>query len=319
MNRNGLRFDRYGIAYGKAPLFAPGAQIDPAKPFTILIEVRPHAEPSDLLARILSVCDDEGRELFFLGQWKARIALGILDGERFHRPRYRETRALNLAKDISRSVAVCSDGAKLTLSIAGDRAGSGASVDSPLPASHRTPARLVLGNSPAGKTPWRGEIFSLSIFATALTASQIAAREIAPVLRYSFSERSGNVCRGSNDPRRDLLIPSVFRPPAKAILVPPWRVERLDRSFWEDVFVNILGFIPFGFAVYAWLGKDGEHQTASVTLAVVLLGLGISLFIELLQVYLPTRDSSLTDVANNTLGTYIGALLFRKGHRSLSA
>ena len=28
----------------------------------------------------------------------------------------------------------------------------------------------------------------------------------------------------------------------------------------------------------------------------LLLGAGISLFIELLQVYLPTRDSSLTDV-----------------------
>ena len=46
--------------------------------------------------------------------------------------------------------------------------------------------------------------------------------------------------------------------------------------------------------------------------AALLLGAGISLFIELLQVYLPTRDSSLTDVITNVLGTYIGARLFQE-------
>jgi hypothetical protein len=47
-------------------------------------------------------------------------------------------------------------------------------------------------------------------------------------------------------------------------------------------------------------------------------GAGISLSIELLQVYLPTRDSSLTDVLNNILGMYIGARLSRSTHRILA-
>ena len=83
------------------------------------------------------------------------------------------------------------------------------------------------------------------------------------------------------------------------------------------MFVNILGFIPFGFAVYAWARKDGVRKDTSVMVIAILLGAGISLFIELLQVYLPTRDSSLTDVLNNILGTYIGARLFRTAHRIL--
>jgi VanZ family protein len=63
--------------------------------------------------------------------------------------------------------------------------------------------------------------------------------------------------------------------------------------------------------VYAWLRKNAGRKGAVAMGITLLLGAGISLFIELLQVYLPTRDSSLTDVMNNVLGTYIGARLFQ--------
>ncbi len=46
-------------------------------------------------------------------------------------------------------------------------------------------------------------------------------------------------------------------------------------------------------------------------LVVVVVGSGSSLLVEILQVYLPTRDSSLVDVISNTTGTALGVLLFR--------
>ena len=52
-------------------------------------------------------------------------------------------------------------------------------------------------------------------------------------------------------------------------------------------------------------------------MAVVMLGAGISIAIELLQVFLPTRDSSLTDVAANVLGTYVGIRLYRTAQKIL--
>jgi VanZ family protein len=43
-----------------------------------------------------------------------------------------------------------------------------------------------------------------------------------------------------------------------------------------------------------------------------ILGIAVSLFIEISQAYLPTRDSSLVDVAMNSAGTIIGIVFFSR-------
>lgn len=280
-------------------------------PFTIRMEVRPREEPSGSLPRILSAYDIEGRELFFLGQWRASLVLRIFEGERLHRLRYRETGAGGLQKDVTRTIVVRSDNHGLTLFVDGVPARTRSGVDFSLLLDKPMRAWMVLGNSPTGEHPWRGDLHSLSFFPEALSPDDIKSGGTPPLIHYGFSEGSGAVCRGGTDSRYDLVIPAVFRTPKKGVLVAPWRVQKFDRSFWKDVFINIIGFIPFGFAARAWLRKDGEQKNASRTAIALLLGAGISLLIELLQVYLPSRDSSLTDVMNNVLGTYIGARLFQ--------
>ena len=315
--QSGLRFDIYGIVCGKEPLFTPGGAIDLARPFTIRMEVLPRVEPDGSIPRILSAHDDDRRELFFLGQWRDELILRILEEERFFHLQYRETDVVGLQKDVKRSIVVRSDTDGLTLFVDEDPVRTRPGFDFSLLSDRRGPVWMILGNSPAGESPWRGDLLSLFFYPKALSPGEIEFRGTAPVIRYDFSEGSGAVCRGGADPRYDLFIPPVFQAPKKGVLVPPWRVEMYNRSFWKDVFVNILGFIPFGFAVYAWARKDGGRKNATVTGIALLLGAGISLFIELLQVHLPTRDSSLTDVLNNILGTYIGARLFRTTHRIL--
>jgi len=65
-------------------------------------------------------------------------------------------------------------------------------------------------------------------------------------------------------------------------------------KFMEEI--NILGFIPFGFFFSALLLKITGLRRLSAYLLIVALGTGLSFTIELIQPYLPTRGSSLTDV-----------------------
>lgn len=77
----------------------------------------------------------------------------------------------------------------------------------------------------------------------------------------------------------------------------------------SDDTINILGFMPLGIVCYAFLSKAGTRRRLQSALTTILLGAFFSLLIELLQFYLPSRDSSLEDVINNILGTAMGVVV----------
>ena len=66
----------------------------------------------------------------------------------------------------------------------------------------------------------------------------------------------------------------------------------------------------FFFYAYWWSRTRHSREAAFKT---VLLGFSTSLTIEVLQAYIPTRQSGMTDVITNTLGTYLGVVLFQWG------
>ena len=316
-DQEALRFGRYGIASSPKPIAVPGETLDFRIPIRFGLKTRPLGEPGNSIPRILSICDDHFRELFFVGQWKKHLIIRLANVQGPSSGSYWETEVeylfrkneslmLGIHSDIS-GLSVFADG-RLILS----KPGYSLSRFSEL----RTHVLLLLGNSPTGKSPWEGDLLGLSI-------DQNTGRTQSPEDNFMTFAQSGKefgaYLRTEGKTPFSFFIPSSYRPIKRTVLIPPWKETSFNRSFLKDVIVNILGFIPFGFVFYAWRRDSATGKDFSIVLFVVLLGAGISLAIELLQVFLPTRDSSLTDLISNILGTYVGILLFRKEYQMIFA
>ena len=73
-----------------------------------------------------------------------------------------------------------------------------------------------------------------------------------------------------------------------------------------DIIQNVLVYMPFGLLVVAWCGRRLPFAAGLLLAAVA--GTGLSLGIEIVQQYLPSRVPSLVDVAMNFGGSVIGGL-----------
>jgi VanZ family protein len=182
--------------------------------------------------------------------------------------------------------------------------------------------QLVLGNAAATTDEWSGQASGLAVYNRELTAGEVLrhyeswtkgnqtglVRSDGAVALYLFNEKKGNVVHNHVDPATDLLIPERFFVLHEEFLERPWNEYRPDWNYWEDVGINIAGFIPLGFFFCAYFS---ERTTKRAVLLTILFGFAVSLTIEVLQAFLPTRDSGMTDLITNTLGTGLGAMIVR--------
>lgn len=86
-----------------------------------------------------------------------------------------------------------------------------------------------------------------------------------------------------------------------AFITEPWQ-KYISRP---DVWLNIAGFMPFGFTLAACL--LGKAKPGRVVLGVMLVSFALSFLIEFTQNWLPGRISSNLDLATNVLGGALGA------------
>jgi VanZ family protein len=182
---------------------------------------------------------------------------------------------------------------------------------------------LVIANSPVDGNSWSGGLRGLAFYNLNLTPAQVnrhfatwttkgrpeVSENERVVALYLFDERAGRVIHNQVSSGTDLYIPDRYLVLDQALLTPFWKEFRPTWSYWNDVLVNIAGFVPFGFVFCAYFSLAGRCKRPA--LVAILLGLTVSLMIETLQAYLPTRGSGTTDVITNTLGTGFGVWLYR--------
>jgi VanZ family protein len=183
--------------------------------------------------------------------------------------------------------------------------------------------QLVLGDSAVIDNPWRGKVLDLVIYDRELTPQEIAGEyaswnanqtvsELSGdqhiVAHYTFTEGRGRNAHSQPGSAPELYISEIFKVPHKKMLMWPWE-ESHDKRDFRDISINILGFVPFGFVFVAYF--TSHRNVGNATIITILCGAAISLAIEILQVYIPGRDSGMLDIITNTFGTFLGALLFR--------
>lgn len=182
--------------------------------------------------------------------------------------------------------------------------------------------RLILGNSVYGKHSWYGEFHGLAFYERCQTAGEVEKqylswRQASALenldssrlrLLYNFSKGKGRDVADLSGTGNNLLIPErpvIFK---KTFLAMPYK-EIHSQSYWLDVFFNVVGFIPLGGLVFIWLNYVTGMQLRSAVGLSLGLCFGLSLFMEMLQGWLPGRDSSMQDLALNTAGGILGILL----------
>lgn len=179
--------------------------------------------------------------------------------------------------------------------------------------------RVIAGDTPSHTDTWVGEIRGIAIYDAELSEMQIvkhyqtwkdrgrptisAGDNISHL--YLMDERGGSTIHDKIRPEVDLVVPKHYTVLGKIALEPVWNEFEISRSFARSTLKNIIGFVPFGICFYLLLLISEWKRPVSM---VLMAGFSLSLTIEVLQIFLPTRDSGTTDLITNTLGTWFGVL-----------
>jgi hypothetical protein len=306
---NGLAWTGYSIAVGDGPLLRHPPK-DPS--FTIELRLRPGEV--NRTRTLIAFYDQQYPRWFRIRQTDAAADLTSADGEDIT---FFET------KDFFEK------GQSVHLTFTGGPHGARFYANGELVSDHPSAkvsseiltGTITLGNSATQHDSWRGEILGLAIFHRELAAGAVARHfqtwnyrgrpEIGaderPVALYLFDEGSGRLLRNQIKPDTSLNIPQKYELSRPVFLALPWHEVSAEWSYVRDVLINLAGFVPFGFLLRSYFSHTSAKAWSSVI--AMLVGVAVSLVIELTQSHLPTRDSSLTDVTTNSLGNWAGVMI----------
>jgi hypothetical protein len=306
---SGLSFQPLSVACSSRPLDLSGMS-------GITIELSLQTEPGASVDSILSLYDGRLPENLLIAQWKSSLLLRTRVPAAAGRRGYREV-GINAAlnRGASRQVAVSSGAAGTDFYL------DGIMIDrNPRLVLRPETLRgsLILGDSPAGRQGWKGNLSGLAIYGRSLSPAEIARdadlwrrRNLGDLERgaglaalYFFNEAGAGVVADHSPGRNPLELPAAYRVLHKTVLIP----LNQDAPRASDITVNILGFVPFGFFLFLYLDRirpDGRIGNFLLTAAGAAY---LSAVIELVQIYLPTRSSQIADIVCNAGGAILGML-----------
>jgi VanZ like family/Concanavalin A-like lectin/glucanases superfamily len=169
---------------------------------------------------------------------------------------------------------------------------------------------LLFGNEASGTRPWLGRLALAALYDRALNDREVSANfaggRVAEGRMFEYRLRE------ERPEAFGLVLPAMVEKPARQPQLIPYaeiigRLPHLPPMVIGDMIVNILLFMPFGFALRGALTPGMRARTSGIAV-ILLAGLLFSGMMEAGQLLLEARSSSITDVLNNGLGTLLGAI-----------
>jgi len=316
----GLHFDKYGFAYTDLSNKVREA-ISGTNGFSLVLTLKPKSFEQEGFNHIFSIYAGKDQNQLIVGQWYSHII--VMNGDDYdHR---RKTARIEAEIPIGSAqpffFAVTTGEMGTGLFIDGKEVSFDADLVLKIPAG--AGPKLILANSVYGKHSWQGDIIGLAVYNKDLSVEDIAlqyqaltegkyaeaAGKETPVLLYFFDEKQGPRVFNYGDDDTQLLIPDSATPIKKIILARPLSGAGWHRNFLLDVILNLIGFIPLGFALAAVFADYGGYSEKRILLQTVLCCFTVSLTIEILQAWMPSRSSQSLDLILNTFGALIGAVV----------
>jgi hypothetical protein len=316
----GLRFDRQGIAAtsGSLDSFASGR----AAPVSVEVWLRRSASPPADGGVVLALGDGEGMAPLILAQWTTSF--------------YVRFPALQDGVLVEQTFSLKDDFPEAESRFVAFAAGAGGSrvyaeaipVENPalprslVPEASSLRGRLVLGSRIQAHRGWVGRVDGLALYHRALSREEIAAHaararrggvrslsgEPGLFALYAFEEGSGERVRDLVGGAGDLVIPERYRPLDLGLLQLHPTVAGASVSL-ADAVANLAGFVPVGLLLAWVLGRWTALRRSSLFWIATGLGFSLSVTIETIQAVLPSRVSAAADLALNSAGAALGALL----------
>jgi len=320
-DQNGIRFGRHGIAYANAvaPSFSRNASED--RSFSIELAIKPLISSDDGHFRFLLLLHGgDDAEQLVVGQWRSWLV--IMNGDDYDAKRRRARIALNvLQSQKERFVTITASENGATVFIDGQLAKRMNDLRLKIPGAAKG-TQLVLGNSIYGRHPWVGEIYGLAYYDHALSAPAIQGhfqqwsrkgsfrfdRPPNPAGLYLFNEGQGGRIGDHAGGQHDIKIPDNMAILTKEFLADAFGNTEYNMSLFQDMAINIAGFIPMGILLAALLWHANRRDVKKQLLLVILTCGAISLMIELAQAWIPSRSSHLLDLILNMLGAGTGVI-----------
>ncbi len=317
-DENSLRFGDHGTAITSGSFaFSPSA----GSAFTLELS----ESPAKLWSRgtVLSFYDSASGQQFSVEQDYADLVLHLGTEEHPDGSRQTRMRIADVFRRPQAFITITSDGRSTSVYLDGVLAKQSSSFGLSL---SDLSGRLILANSPLQSSSWSGRLNAIALYGEEFSAPEVEqhftdwrqkppprSAAVQPLALYLFDERAGNVVHNRANPEANLEIPRRFRVVDQIFFESPAMERRTQHNFVKNILINIAGFVPLGFCLGLYFAASGRMRNA--TLVTVLIGAAVSLTIEVLQAFLPTRYSGVTDLITNTTGTWLGLMLYRASTR----